>query len=85
MRRLNSKRRIKFDTVQELCRLRLWAASLTFPSAPYEGQGYFNWKMPVLQHLVGQEPGHPDIPFLHAGALLWHVVPAIVTLGADVL
>ena len=52
MRRLNSKRRIKFDTVQELRRLRLWAASLTFPAAPYEGRGYFNWKIPVHQALV---------------------------------
>ena len=52
MRKLSIGRRIKYDVVRELRTLRLWSESLNFPKAPWEGRGYYNWKLPMPRALV---------------------------------
>ena len=52
MRQLNLDGRIKYDPVRELRRLRKWSDELVFPAGPYEGCGYFHWKIPVPRKLV---------------------------------
>lgn len=52
MPRFWSGRRDKYDVVRKLRALRRRADALAFPSAPWEGLGYHNWKIPVPSDIV---------------------------------
>lgn len=52
MRRLNLGGRVKYDVVRELRALRRWSENLSFPAAPFEGHGYYHWKLPMPRALV---------------------------------
>ncbi len=63
---LKSARRFRYDPVRQMRRLRRWAASLQFPETPYEGAGYYHWKLAMPQVMVS--PPHGRLPVQSACA-----------------
>lgn len=51
-------------------RLRRHADRLTFPAAPWEGRGYWNWKLPVHAALVQGEHARPPVQTVCAQVLI---------------
>lgn len=53
MRRLNSSGGVpKHDIVREMRALRRGLQDQSFPVGPYEGRGYYHWKLPTSHYLV---------------------------------
>ncbi len=62
--------RYKHDAVREMRRLRRRADALAFPDAPWEGRGYWNWKLPVHATLVRGESARRPVQAACAQVLI---------------